>query len=87
MSTAFPKLMPDSYGNIKIPKDAGAGGIRTVWNNLFPPLVSVPANLATQGVPIRMQRDCYFFFRFFVNRSNWQAWIHGGPNSRVRYDS
>jgi hypothetical protein len=53
----------------------------------LPPLVSVPANLATQGVPIRMQRDCYFFFRFFVNHSNWQAWIHGGPNSRVRYDS
>jgi len=34
MSTAFPKLMPESNWEIKIPKDGGAGGIRTGWNNL-----------------------------------------------------
>jgi hypothetical protein len=46
MSTAFPEAMPESDGEIKIPKDGGAGGIRTGWGNLLQPLVSVPAHLA-----------------------------------------
>ena len=82
MSTAFPKLMPESNEEIKIPKNGGAGGIRTGWNILWQPLVSVPANLATQCVPIRMQCDCYFFFQFFVNHSNLCRRIHGGLKKR-----
>ena len=41
------------------------------------PLVSVPANHATEGVPIRMQCEWVFPFSLFVNHSNLCRWIHG----------